>query len=414
MAEKTAAAVLEGPVHTWSVRPDGADARRYLAVTVPYGVARRAFKPDRFSAQTGRGEQRELVPAQVAALERAMRAGTYTPTAVSAGLRDRHREHGLAAGPDGRATLTVFDGDPLPLTDGQQRFGALAKIRDAAEKAGEADLVAAVDAAPVTALVLLDGNTKVDFLNLQLGRSVDATHLLSLRVHARLLGDREQAGMRAALEAAKVLDKHQQSPFFKLVRLDSKGGGAAVAGLPFSTLAARGASDLATSLFGLAKAAAAGTDPVKLAGLVVAAYQAVRAEAPALLQEGHPLTPPAEHGTKGAATMLVGLGVGLAYRLRALGRDLPEDDDLDRLVKAARRTLGRPVQGNFSGPVKRAYMGEFAAEFLADLPEPKHEGVPVGLLQALSCSAFAVEKLPAGKKGPKPAPAPAGPEDDDA
>lgn len=387
-------ATLEGQVHTWTLDKTGENVRKYTTVTIPFGLAREVFKADKFNANTGRGEQRDLVPPQVRALRTAMLNGTYTPTPVSIGLRPRHREAMVLDGDT--VKLPIYQGDQLPQTDGQQRFGALAEIWKLAKEAGDDEMLKLVEAAPITATINLDGDTKEDFINLQLGRSVDASHMLSLKVKAGLLGDKEKGGMKIAFGAAKVLADNPDSPFAKLIRFDSKAGTTAVSKLPITTLAAKGTSDLATSLFGLARVGGDEADAGKLAYSVVAAYNAIKDKHPELLEEGMPLTPPTEGGTKGSATMIVGLGVCLAYRLKMQGLELPEQADLDKLVKAAKKTLKNSTRGNFSSQTKRELMREFAGELFHDLRDKDtfHEGIPVGLLRTLSCSTFAVSPLP--------------------
>src|SRR5262249_3616662 len=148
----------------------------------------------------------------------------------------------------------------------------------------------------------------------------------------------------------------------QLIRFDSRG----LTALPVSTLCAKGASDLGTSLVGLAKvglASGAAWDAERLAGCVVAAYQGLQKQAPQLLEEGKALTPGAI-GTRGSATMLIGLGICLAYRTMLLGRDKP-DELLTGMVDTAKGTFDEKVNGGFSGPMKRQLLGWFARLFFA-------------------------------------------------
>ncbi|MFO0964619.1 MAG: hypothetical protein U0793_03400 [Gemmataceae bacterium] len=269
-------------------------------------------------------------------------------------------------------------------------WSAQSKSADEAERSRlEADIIE-VDALPVTATIYLDGDPQHDFINLQAGREVDKTHMMALSVQNGRLGD----DFKLAFEIARELHKQEGSPLQRQLRFDSRG----ISRLPVSTFCAKG-SDLSTSLLGLVRVGKG--DATKLAGHVVAAYQAVAKDAPDLVQSKRMLAP-AWDGTKGSCTMLVGLGVCLAFRLSVQGRDTASLDDLSRLVESAKATLSEPVSGNFSGPFKRAAIGRFAKAFLDDLPGDRHEGIPVDLLRALSCSAFGVSALAKPSKA-KPA-----------
>lgn len=396
---------LSGEVHTWELF----DQKRQLGVVIlPFGEASQYLKPVLFDGARGTGQQREIVQGHVRKLKTAMENGSYTPTPASANLDKAHRK-GLVM--DNREfILEVSSEQPLLLTDAGHRFEALrcianeleekfASAKDGKDKEKQKGWLDQVLRAPVTITLYFDGDAGVDFVNLQQGRPVDAAHMLSLKVQQKLLDD---PSFRLSFDIAKVLNKQNGSPFQNTIRFDSRGD----ASLPISTLCSKGSSDLGTSLVGLAKVGLAGEmkDAAVLAGAVVAAYKALQTDV-GILKYGKVLTPISEGGKRGQATMLIGLAVCLAYRLSVLGRTEATEDDLVKLVTAAKQTLDVPVGGNLSGPAKRKLLGEFAKMFLADLTLEKHDGLPVGLLKALSSSTFAVESLPKEKKA-APAPAP--------
>jgi hypothetical protein len=396
---------LKDKVHNWGLAGD----RRFLSLVLPYGEARTIFRPDVYNALNGRGEQRQEIDGHVRAIRKDMMEGNFTPTPVSAGLRKRHLERLVECG-KGEVSLEVDPGDPLPLTDGQQRFGALRQIAELAEQAGDAELLDKVLGLPVSVMVHVDGDTQRDFLNLQKGKPVATDHLLSLRIQQKLVGEKDYASVKLAADTAKALNGSVESPFHKIVRFDSKGMGS----LPLTTLCSRGASDLGTSLVGLARVGLSASikDSKKLAYYVVSVANGLREHAPELLGDGLPLTPPPE-GTRGSCTMLVGLAVCLAYRLKVLGRALPEAEDLEKMAEAAKATMARPISGNFSSQTKRLLLREFAAEFFADLKVERHEGVPAELVRTLSASAYGCRPIakakeeaaatPARRKKPSPA-----------
>jgi hypothetical protein len=378
--------------------------RQYGTVqNLPFCEAREYIVPVCFNGQTGFGQQRDIVESHVRRLKKEMEAGTYTPTNISAACSKKHRS-ALMLNNDGTFVLSVSSADPLLHTDGGHRFAALqSMVKELEEKVEKAEgeekeqLSRWLEQArnvPVTVTVYFDGNPAEDFVRLQQGRPVDAAHLLSLKVQHKVL---DNPAVRVAFEVAKVLHKQKDSPLHSLVRFDSRGK----LPLPVSTICSTGSSDIGTSLVGLARVGQMGDNPKEaawLANAVIAATQALQKEAQALLDHGKVLAMMANGGKKGSTTMLVGLGVVLAYRMVVLGHSQPTEEDLTRLVQTANNKLNESVNGNFSGPTKRKLLGLFAQDFLADLTGPKHCGLPVTLLRTLSPSTFGVEPLPKEKK----------------
>jgi hypothetical protein len=413
---------LTGPYTTWELF----DVKRQYGTVqnLPYEAAVELIMPVRFNGQTGKGSQRDLVVAHVRKLKGEMRKGLYTPTNVSASCTDSHRK-GLTLGADGQFGLTLDSEDPLNQSDGQHRFEAVRELaQELKERIEELDegreddglgpkekvelanccrWLAQIKTLPVTVTVYFDGNPARDFVALQMGKAVDASHLFSLSVQEKMATDPDLATAR---DVARQLHKQEGSPFQNCIRFDSRGS----LPLPLKTLCATGASDLGVSLVGLAKVGRLGGHDRGVAFMARAVADAYRTlvkvdeemvessdDDLGILGEKRVLTPMANGGTKGSSTMLVGVGVCLAYRLAALGRETATDEDLTLLADAARQTLDHPVSGSFTSPEKRRYLGRFASVFLDDLEDQKWHRLPIGLLSTLSCSAFGVEKMPAVK-----------------
>lgn len=394
---------LTGAVKTWKLN---GHTRKFAMVTVPYHEARELFCAMTFDAVCNQGEQRELCSAHVRKLKKAMESGEYTPTPASVGLRKEHRKK-LTIQPrtDGSEefTLEVDGAHPLPLTDASHRLAAIGllleefeknrdKVKTPEKKEEFQKRVEEVLALPITCTVYLDGETRRDFVNLQAGRNVDPSHLFSLKVQQKPCEDSAAA---VAFAIAKVLKKQDESPFENQIRFDSRGS----LPLPITTLCSQGPSDAATSLLGLAKVGEGRFDTARLAGFVTTTYRALQLQAPELLEYGKVLTPIGNDGTKGSATMLIGLAVCLTHRIGAHSQSCCEEEIVADLVRTAKETLNESVNGGFSGQQKRAWMRGFAAQFFAEDVGPKHAGLPVALLQTLSASAFGVPKLP---KAPEP------------
>jgi hypothetical protein len=410
---------LTGPYTTWELF----DVRRQYGTVqnLPYADAVQLIMPVRFNGQTGKGSQRDVVAAHVRKLKAEMRKGVFTPTNVSANCTDSHRKR-LRLGDE--FSLTVDSDDPLNQSDGQHRFEALGELaRELTERIEELDdeaedglnpkekaelkdccrWLAQIKTLPLSVTIYFDGSPARDFVALQMGKAVDPSHLFSLSIQEKMAGDPDLAMAR---DVARLLHKQEGSPFQNCVRFDSRGS----LPLPLKTLCATGASDLGVSLVGLAKVGRLGgrvRGAEFLARAVTDAYRAlVKADEEmveasdddlGILGEKRVLTPMANGGTKGSSTMLVGVGVCLAYRLAALDRERATDEDLSLLVDAAKQTLDHPVSGSFTSPDKRRYLGRFASVFLDDLEDQKWRHLPAALLSTLSCSAFGVEKMPAAK-----------------
>ncbi len=407
MSKETRKIELKGGYEVWKLL---GSERTYADITLPYADAVEFVSPVRYNAVSGKGEQRATIEAHVRKLKGEMQDGNFTPTQVSAGVRKSHIVKLVMNVERQTFTLGVDSGDPLPQTDGGHRYEALTRIHkeltDSLEAEEDVEKKQAIQTyidellvLPVGIRLFLDGNTQRDFINLQAGRPVDAAHLFSMKIQQKVMDD---PAYKVAFDCAKLLQRQDGSPFVNVIRLDSRG----TAPLPISSLCQKGGSDLGTSLIGLARVASAGEgkplDASRLAFAVIAAHKAIAERHPGLLESGKVLATIGNGGTKGSATMMVGLGIVLAFRQAVQGDDLPSEDDLTKLADAASKSLDVGVNGNFSGSVKRSLIGDFAKIFLADLDVEKHDKLPALLLRTLSPSAFGATSLPKQKPA-KPA-----------
>ena len=384
---------LKGELHTWDF---GGVKREYIVVTLPFGQASNIFRPDIYNHKTNKGEQRTLVDRHVKSLQTAMETGHFTPTTVSVGLKKSHNgivsyENDPHTG--ARMATVEFNEDlqPLSLLDGGQRFGAITKMR----KSATPEVQSKIDNLPVTATIYLDGSTKDDFINLNQGKPVDAAHLLSLRIKTKTVAPKDQPYYDLANGVAKILNDDVESPFVNCIRFNSSGN----ARLTLNTLCSKGSSDIGTSLMGLARVAlhvdGGPHDAEAMAEIVKTCHRTLKEQAPDLLMPNKVITSPG-NGTKGSATMLIGLAVCYAYRLSL--DDKTEDEVQKEFVQTAKDFLDEMISGNFSGPIKRDLLGKFAQGFFRTCEVDKHHGVPKELVKMLSASTFALPKLPKEKK----------------
>jgi hypothetical protein len=386
--------LLRGHLQVWRI---GEHERLYADVNIPYQHAVKIIIPNRYEALSGRGEQRELQPAWSKKLSRAMLEGSYTPTPITASLRPEHKRCLTIDRDKGKYELQLGE-RTLAETDGQHRMDAIRRIRqdvsDKVSTTSDKELkksletqLKQIDSLPIVVRIFFDGDARQDFLRLQLGRAADRAQMFSMRVSTK-----ESDPMQArAWEIGKVLHNTEDSPFKNTLRFDSVGNL-----IPISSLCARGGSDSSTSLVGLAKVS--DQTPKVLASYVIMAYKAIQQSTPGLLARGHVLTTIGNGGKKGSATMMIGLGICLAYRLAQENKDQPDAADLQHLVETVRSTMADEVEGSFSGSQKRMLMGRFARSYFAD-QQNLHDGVPLGLLQIIPPSAYDADPLPKRPRG---------------
>lgn len=393
---------VSGDVRSWTLL---GHTRQYLECTIPFGRATEFFQARRFNALTGEGEQRENYEAHVKSLRKEITSGHYSPAAFYATISESQRDEILEIDEsDDRvtATLRLSPESPLALVDGDHRFSVLRGLLAKYEEEENEENIEQINKLPITLLIYLDGNAKEDFVNLQKGRVVDAAHMLSLKVNQKLLPAKQQDFVKLAFKIADILNTEKESPFYKQLRFDTR----SMAGLPISSVCSRGASDIGTSLVGLAKVATAyEKDAAWAAQMFINTFKQLDKAGLDALKKGHMLTPPPE-GTKGSATMLVGVTSMIAYRTLVQEKETPDAEDWKKLIEAVEAKLSGSVLGNFAGPHKRANLRELARMLFDDIDTIEfHDGVPLNLVKILSASTFAVTPLPkpeGKKRGRKP------------
>lgn len=379
--------LITGKMNAWTVF---GNTRQFATVVVPFEVACDIFKSTIYNGATGRGEQREIHAPHSRKLQREIRNGTYTPTPVAVGTHKSHRDTIVYNGLD--FELLVDKSNPLPLIDGHHRFDGIDEIlkslterlKSAKTDADKELLEAQVEQVyklPIAVTVYLDGDPQTDFVNLQLGRSVDPSHMLTMKIRRNMGATPEMAN---AFEIAKALASAESGPFAGQIRFDSRGK----MPLPISTLCTKGSSDLSTSLAGLARVCG-NIPPKQLAEYVSQLYTQLRADCPEVLEYGKVMTPIGNGGTKGSSTMLIGVAICVVHDLVAHGKLRLSD-----AVDAARATMNRAVAGSFTASNKRDLMGEFAESFFSSYDGEKHDRLPIDLLQLISPTAYSCESLP--------------------
>src|ERR1700679_165605 len=103
------------------------------------------------------------------------------------------------------------------LTEAKEK---LVNVKDNQEQLNHQNQVEEILALPFTCTLYLDGDVRRDFVNFQAGRTLDASHMFSLRVQEQINVDPD---FRTAFELAKLLHEESESPFHNLIRFDSRG-----------------------------------------------------------------------------------------------------------------------------------------------------------------------------------------------
>lgn len=397
--------VLAGPFHTWAYN---GHSRRFANLCLPWMQAIEFFRRVPFDAATGHGCQRNQIKPHAKNLARIIERGEYTPTdfAVSVPPHLQSRIH-FETAKDGTPTfrLELQDRDVLPETDGGHRSDALQQLYEECERQSEGaptqeardkalHLMQQIEQLPISFKLYLDGEPLQDFGRLQEGRAVDKTLLLSIALATDEFKD--DASYSVAKEIATVLNGSRESEFMGRIRFDTTTDKK----LTLKTLTADGSGDLSTSLIGLARVGGYFDQSVKtMAHCVAVCQRRMLDKLKDLTNHGYPLTLPQHGGTLGSATMYIGLGICMAYRMGLHKLQLPSDVMLADLVSAARLAFQDPIEKTFPTALKRKLIGRFAEEFFRDESCEVHCGVPVGLVELLSASSYNLPPLPKQPRG---------------
>ncbi len=397
--------VLEGEIHSWHI-PGTPHTRRWATLAMTFEEIRNYTKIDYWDSLKQSGNQRPLVKPHVKKLKTAYREGKMVPASISLSLTPEQRDRLRVSG--NRFSLELSEEDRVPLTDGQHRTHALNELmaellagRDRLPEVDQENLQTSIEqilsmAFPVT--LHIDGDTVTDFLALQEGRAVDKAQMTSMKA------SRLEPGSKGyiAMQIATLLDNAKEGPFTGTIRF----GGQENAILPVSTLCAASSSDLATSLIGTAAIMQKypKVQPKHINEIASWIYRSIQVGKPEIINSGKILTPPVAKGTKGAATMFVGVLNCVLFRFCVqghFGRKFGPEEETHLL--ASLKSLDANVDGSFSSALKREYLALFAGEYFKPMEESHnlqmHEGIPLTLLEILPPSTFGISPIPGQTRG---------------
>lgn len=187
--------------------------RQFLLKTFRFKDFRRYFEVCVYDDETGEGEQRAQTEAHVKKIRDAIMDNEYTPTTFTVAVPSDTIQDGAI----------VFS--KLPLIDGGHRLAALLKIYEK-----EQGLREAIDRLPMPTMLLIDSDTKKDFVNLQKGRPADPTQILSMNIRSSSFKSDEQKQYEFARDVARLLNTKKGSPFFGYIKFDTKSASKGVKG----------------------------------------------------------------------------------------------------------------------------------------------------------------------------------------
>jgi hypothetical protein len=393
---------LQGAVRRWKYRDH---QRHFSELSLPFHRIRESFAVVPYNAETGRGSQRVQPSLWVNKLRTVIESGEYTPTSWSSTIPPHLQSHVQMEGDQ----FSFSTEEKLPLVDAGGRLAALElllsqweeKVRTAASTAERDQAqrnITDIENLPITLVLYLDGEPQIDFIRLQQGRPVDATLLFSLTVNNDGFDDPAYCTAR---DIAHELNSDPSGIFCGIIRMDARKT-ARNSKINLASLAARGPSDMATSLIGLARMGDRfGFSPKQLSRIVSLAADHLSKHS-RLTSFRMPLTVPDAGATAGSASMLIGLGVILSYRMGINKLATPSPLLFNELLSAATRACSDPVRGTFTTGTKRQMMRELASAFFESEPVEMHllvqdgatYAVPVDLCRLLSPGAFAMPRLP--------------------
>ena len=261
-----------------------------------------------------------------------------------------------------------------------------------------------IDNLPVTCIISLNPETRqTDFINLNAGKAVDASHMLNLQTDAGITFN--PVVSRLAREIAQLLRDDFRSHVNNLV--DVYGTGKAT--FTLKNVANPHKSEQVLSLYGTAMICEAyGKDAQWGADRIIEAWVTLSEMNAELVGLGGVLCPPPLSGKKSAAYMIIGMGNALAYRQLLLKQDKPTDADLEIFSKSADTVFG-DVTELLNSEHKREVIGDFISALCEDMQEEEqdfgwHDGIPIpfGILFSMaSIGRSALPKAAKAKRGRK-------------
>lgn len=373
----------------------GSEPIRFTVIQTTFGKARKYFKPIQFDVKTGVGVQRRLIDKWVNRLKNEMSKGKYTPCPAHATIEKIHFDKKIIQIHHRKIKITGSLEHPISLTDSQHRFAALEKLRNENFR-----LKDKVDQLPVVIQVSLNTDPVQDFINLQKGRPTDKTHVLSMKITKGLVEGNKENIYKNALKIADLLNTIKESPFYNQIKMETNSVGC----IPLSSLIAENPSDISTSLLAAGRILQlTNRSPESIAQTIVDTHHMMMKNSPELFEEHKLLCLPPK-GTKGAATIIVGISCLVSYAEHHFGTSdfFADDDRVEHFLECCEEIFKRNANNNLSGPSKRQIMGEFAKALYQEIPdEICHEGIPKELLTLLATSAYNVSALPKTKSAPR-------------
>lgn len=194
---------------------------------------------DQYDAVHNEGEQRGLNNNHLKKLKKAILSNTFTPSPITLFVSD---DQFTISG--GKATLHYTKDDLFKVIDGGHRLAAFESI---AYK--EVTLSQRIKSMKLPVIFVLGGDSRENFINLQMGASIDRAQLLSMKVQSKneFTGDTKKH-YEWAHETCSILHNSSHSPLCGTFKFDSSSDG-----VGFNAVARNSSSDNITTFIGSAK-----------------------------------------------------------------------------------------------------------------------------------------------------------------
>jgi len=372
--------------------------RKFISTQIRFGDLRKIAEINIYDSIKNEGEQRAGISGHIKSLKKAFVDGTFTPANMTISLYEQQQKY--LDFTEETISLDLKKMGKLAIVDGGQRFRALIELRDEAITAQNKNREKMWDDVVFPLTILLDGNPKEDFVRLQMGKNIDASHLIMVKTQTNLFDSEHKDLYGKAISLAKLLDNDNTNCFSDSIRFDTK---QIKKSIPISSLLPSGKSELCFSLLGSVRLLREFESDVEtFSKKFIRYYEVIEMGFPRLVMSKGLLCPPPD-GSKGGATLLIGIMNLFSFYEKYLKKKVTKE-----VIQPHVSILEISGQGNFSNPMKRQIMGDFAKSIFKDtvtitedlnmLPYRMYEGVPLPLVELLGPSTF---NLPPFPKKPK-------------
>ena len=333
-----------------------------------------------YDAQNNDGEQRGLNTTHLKNLKKAILSNSFTPSPITLFVEDNQFTI-----KGSMATLHFDKDEPFRVIDGGHRLAAFESI---AHK--DVKLSRRIKSMQLPVIFVLGGSPRDNFINLQMGKAVDRSQLLSMKVQSNGFTGETKRHYDWAHEACSLLHNSSNSPLFGVFKFDSSSDG-----VGFNAVARNSSSDNITTFLGASKLAKHyGLSPKDYVKFLVEVYMlCYKAN---LMTQGKILCLPP---TGKVVSMNVFIGVvNVLLFMKQNNMEINSDTTKD-ILKTHLNDITN-LSNKFSATGRREFFKVLCGDLFKDSNLPSYEGIPESFLNIFSGSSVAI-KMPKETKNKK-------------